>query len=296
MSALDELQQTISEVAATVGRSVVGIGRRGPRGSGVVTEPGVVVTNAHNVRRETVTITFHDGRRAEGTVAAADYEADLAVIDVDTGDAPAIERSGAEALALGSPVVALSNPGGHGLRVTVGYVSGTERIFRGPRGREIRGSLEHTAPLLPGSSGGPVVDRSGRLLGINTNRLGEGFYLAIPAGDTLDKAVSRLRSGRPTDRVRLGVGVAPNEVARKLRRAVGLDEADGLLVRVVEADSPAHKAGVREGDLLVSLAGTDLASAEDLYATLETIEEGAAVPAVLLRANEVIEVTVEFSG
>ncbi|MDH3500466.1 MAG: S1C family serine protease, partial [Acidimicrobiia bacterium] len=175
-------------------------------------------------------------------------------------------------------------------------VSGTERIFRGPRGREIRGSLEHTAPLLPGSSGGPVVDRSGRLLGINTNRLGEGFYLAIPAGDTLDKAVSRLRSGRPTDRVRLGVGVAPNEVARKLRRAVGLDEADGLLVRVVEADSPAHKAGVREGDLLVSLAGTDLASAEDLYATLETIEEGAAVPAVLLRANEVIEVTVEFSG
>lgn len=180
------------------------------------------------------------------------------------------------------------------MRVTVGYVSGTQRAFRGPRGRTIRGSVEHTAPLLPGSSGGPIVDRDGRLLGINTNRLGEGFYLAIPATGELRSLVDRLRRGAPERRARMGVGVAPNEVARRLRRAVGLDEADGLLVRVVEADSPADRAGIREGDLLVTVGGTDLQTAEDLYSLLADLGPGASVQAVVLRANEMVELTIEF--
>ncbi len=291
---LEEMQQAISEIADQVGPSVVGIGRRGPRGSGIVIEPGIVLTNAHNVRREGVGVSFGDGRRAEGTVVAADYESDLAIIEADTGEMVPISREAGETPDIGLPVLGLSNPGGEGLRVTIGYISGTQREFRGPRGRKIRGSLEHTAPLLPGSSGGPVVDRNGRLLGINTNRLGEGFYLAIPAGPTLDQTISRLRTGQAASRVRLGVGVAPNEVARKMRRAVGLEEADGLLVRVVEDDSPAGQVGIREGDLLVSVAGAELSTADDLYAVLETIEEGARVPAVILRANEMIELTVEF--
>ena len=87
---------------------------------------------------------------------------------------------------------ALANPGGRGLRVTFGFVSGVERTFRGPRGRRITGSLEHTAPLLPGSSGGPVLTAAGQLLGINTNRLGEGFYLAIPADEALRGRVDAL--------------------------------------------------------------------------------------------------------
>ena len=93
------------------------------------------------------------------------------------------------------PVFALSNPGGRGLRVTFGFVSGIERTFRGPRGRRITGSLEHTAPLLPGSSGGPVLNAGGQLLGINTNRLGEGFYLAIPADEALRGRVDALARG-----------------------------------------------------------------------------------------------------
>ncbi len=188
------MQQAISEIADQVGPSVVGIGRRGPRGSGIVIEPGIVLTNAHNVRREVVGVSFGDGRRAEGTVVAADYESDLAIIEADTGEMVPISREAGETPDIGLPVLGLSNPGGEGLRVTIGYISGTQREFRGPRGRKIRGSLEHTAPLLPGSSGGPVVDRNGRLLGINTNRLGEGFYLAIPAGPTLDQTISLARS------------------------------------------------------------------------------------------------------
>src|SRR5919205_4099631 len=121
---------------------------------------------------------------------------------------------------VGTAVFALSNPGGRGLRVTFGFVSGVERSFRGPRGRRISGSLEHTAPLLPGSSGGPIVDAEGRLLGVNTNRLGEGFYLAIPADAGLRSRVDALSRGESVARPRLGVALAPAHVARRMRRAV----------------------------------------------------------------------------
>ena len=110
--------------------------------------------------------------------------------------APALPWADGAGPSVGQPVFALANPGGRGLRVTFGFVSGVERTFRGPRGRRISGSLEHTAPLLPGSSGGPVLDGDGRLLGINTNRLGEGFYLAIPADATLRGRVDALGSRR----------------------------------------------------------------------------------------------------
>lgn len=292
---LNEIHETVQEIAASVGPSVVGIGRRGPHGSGVVVADGVVLTNAHNVRRDRVTVTFADGRAESGRVLGADYDVDLAVVEVDTaGTQPVAAGTDDAEIDLGTPVVALSNPGGMGLRVTVGYVSGTERTFRGPRGRLIKGSLEHTAPLLPGSSGGPVVDRDGRLLGINTNRLGEGFYLAIPSGTELSETVDRLREGEHASRVRLGIGVAPNEVVRKLRRSVGLDEVDGLLVRHAEEGSPAEAAGLREGDVLVSLKDVSLSTIDDLYETLGTIAAGDTVTASVIRGVEELTVEVSF--
>src|SRR5829696_4343146 len=177
MSVLEELEQAVREVAERVGPSVVGIGRGRGRGSGVVLADGLVATNAHNLRGEETTVVFGGDRSAVGQVAGVDVDADLAVLRVDTGGAPAI--AGAEA-GVGSAVFALANPGGQ-LRVTFGLVSAVGRAFRGPRGRRIAGSIEHTAPLPRGASGGPVVDSAGRLLGIDTNRLGDGFYLALPA-------------------------------------------------------------------------------------------------------------------
>src|SRR5215470_4460133 len=158
MTILDEIQAGIRQVAEGAGASVVGIGQRWGVGSGVVLGEGRVLTNAHNVRGNQVTVTFADGHTAEGTVAGHDIDGDLAVIEVDTGDAPALAWADGASAAIGAPVFALSNPGGRGLRVTFGFVSGVDRAFRGPRGRRITGSLEHTAPLLPGSSGGPVLD------------------------------------------------------------------------------------------------------------------------------------------
>ena len=157
MTIFDEIQASIARLAENAGSSVVGIGQRWGVGSGIVLGEGRVLTNAHNVRGSQVTVTFADGRTAEGNVAGHDIDGDLAVIEADTGQAAALPWATA-APAIGMPVFALSNPGGRGLRVTFGTVSGIDRSFRGPRGLRITGSLEHTAPLLPGSSGGPVLN------------------------------------------------------------------------------------------------------------------------------------------
>lgn len=297
MVALEELQETVGRVAGAVGRSVVGIGHRWAVGSGVVIGPGKVLTNAHNLRREEVTVTFNDGHTATGNVSGADADGDVAVVDIDTGGAPSIAWDGAtETASIGLPVFALSNPGGRGLRVTFGLVSGTERSFTGPRGRRITGSLEHTAPLLPGSSGGPTVDSKGAFLGLNTNRLGEGFYLAIPADAELKERVEALGRGDSPGRPRLGIGIAPSEVATGLRRAVGLPEVDGLLVRHVEEDGPAAKAGLKEGDLIVAAAGRALREAEDLYGVLGGSEAGHDLVLEVLRGAEERSVTVTIEG
>jgi S1-C subfamily serine protease len=265
MTIFDEIQASIARLAENTGPSVAGIGQRWGVGSGIVLGQGRVLTNAHNIRGNQVTVTFADGRTAEGNVAGHDFDGDLAVVEADTGQAAALPWATA-APTIGMPVFALANPGGRGLRVTFGTVSGIDRSFRGPRGLRITGSLEHTAPLLPGSSGGPVLDAEGQLLGINTNRLGEGFYLAIPADEALRGRVDALGRGESVRPPQLGITLTPGHVARRMRRAVGLPEAEGLLIRDVAEDSPAARAELARGDLIVAAAGQPVRSAEDLAA------------------------------
>jgi S1-C subfamily serine protease len=275
MTIFDEIQASIAALAENAGSSVVGIGQRWGVGSGIVLGEGRVLTNAHNIRGSEVAVTFADGRTAEGTVAGHDFDGDLAVVQADTGQAAVLPWATGEP-AIGMPVFALANPGGRGLRVTFGTVSGIDRSFRGPRGLRITGSLEHTAPLLPGSSGGPVLDAAGHLLGINTNRLGEGFYLAIPAGEELRRRVDALARGESARPRQLGITITPGHVARRLRRAVGLPDAEGLLIRGVAEDSPAARAGLASGDLIVTAAGQPVRSVDDLSdalrAAADTIE------------------------
>ena len=268
MPVLDEIQQAVEQITERAGPAVVGVGNGWRGGSGVVIAEGVVLTNAHNLRGDAVTVAFGDGREVEGQVAGVDVDGDLAVIRADTGGLAPIEWDGHEPPRVGQPVFGISNPRGQGLRVTMGLVSGVDRAFRGPRGRRISGSVEHTAPLTPGSSGGPIVNAAGQLLGLNTNRLGEGFYLAIPADASLRQRVEALLEGRSPGTPRLGVAVAPGHVARRMRRAVGLPEQDGLLVRGVEEGSPAAAAGLQEGDLIVEAAGRPVKDVDDLQEAL----------------------------
>jgi S1-C subfamily serine protease len=286
MTILDEVQASIRELAEIAGPSVVGIGQRWGVGSGIVLGDGRVLTNAHNVRGDQALVTFADGRTAEGRVAGHDIDGDLAVIEADTGGAPALAWENGVPAGLGTPVFALSNPGGRGLRVTFGFVSGIERTFRGPRGRRITGSIEHTAPLLPGSSGGPVLTAGGQLLGINTNRLGEGFYLAIPADEALRDRAGALARGESPAHPRLGIAIAPGHVARRLRRAVGLPEAEGLLIREVTDGSPAERAGLAQGDLVVAAAGRPTRTIDDLFDALEAARTGSVELNILRGAEE----------
>jgi S1-C subfamily serine protease len=289
MASLADIGREIGGIAQNVGPSVVGIGNRWRGGSGVVIGENRILTNAHNLQGDEVTVTFADGRTADATVAGVDADGDLAVLEASTQGASALSL-GTDAPAVGTPVVALGNPNGHGPRVTFGFVSGTGRSFRGPRGRRVAGAVEHTAPLMPGSSGGPVVDLEGNLLGINTNRLGNGFYLAIAADASLRDRVAALGRGEEPKRRRLGVGLAPAHVAARLRRSVGLPEREGLLVREVEDDSPAANAGIKAGDLIVAVGDRAITSADDLFDALGgegSLEVG------LVRGAEDLTVTVE---
>jgi serine protease Do len=292
MTIFDEIQASIARLAESAGSSVVGIGQRWGVGSGIVLGEGRVLTNAHNIRGSKATVTFGDGRTVEGSVAGHDFDGDLAVIEADTGQAAALPWAGA-APAIGMSVFALSNPGGRGLRVTFGTVSGIDRSFRGPRGLRITGSLEHTAPLLPGSSGGPVLDAEGQLLGINTNRLGEGFYLAIPADEGLRSRVDALARGESVRPPQLGVTITPGHMARRMRRAVGLPEAEGLLIRDVAEDGPAARAGLASGDLIVAAAGQPVRSVDDLSSALRAAS--GAIELKVIRGTNERTVQVAFS-
>jgi serine protease Do len=295
MAALQEIQETVGGLADRVGAATVGLGRGWGLGSGIVIAGGQVLTSAHALRREEVTVTFADGRQETGTVAGTDGDLDLAVVAVDTGDIEPVAWEPGETPPIGTPVVAVANPGGRGLRATLGLVSSAGRSFRGPRGRRIGGAIEHTAPLPRGSSGGPLVDLEGRLLGINSVRLDGGLILAVPATAAVRERAALLARGEAPPPRRLGVAVAPPRVARRLRRAVGLPERSGLLVRDVEEGSPAERAGLERGDLIVAADGSDLDSVDGLYAALDAVPpKGGGLSLSVVRGSDERDVAVSF--
>ena len=158
-------------------------------------------------------------------MTGSDEDGDLVVLEVDTGDvAPATWAE--QAPGAGDVVFALSR-GGHRTRISYGMVSSVDVGFHGPRGRQVHGGIEHTAPLVRGSSGGPVADAAGgRVIGLNTHRTGRGFYVARPVDESLQSTIADLASGKSVVRPRLGVAVAPPEVAARLRASVGLPERE----------------------------------------------------------------------
>jgi serine protease Do len=291
MGVLDELQEAAAAAVASTGPSVVGLGFGWRSASGVVVADGQVLTCAHAVRGGEVTAVFGGERRATGRPTAVDAVHDLALVEVDTGDAPVVEWRGDPAR-IGMPVFALARLGDGSLRATSGAVSALGRSFRGPRGRRVAGSIEHTAAVARGSAGGPLVDAAGTVLGLNTVRIDGGLVLALGADADLHGRVEALLRGQAPVHRSLGVGVVPSRVARRMRRAVGLAERDGLLVRKVRADGPAAAAGIQPGDLIVAAGGAPVTSIDDLYAALDRGEDGAVLRIGLVRGESEHEVDV----
>lgn len=285
MSSVEALQEAIAAAAARVGPATVGLGREWGRRSGVVVADGAVLTSAHNSYSDEVPVLL-GGERRDGTFAGQDPELEVAVVRVDTDGVAPVAWGNPTPVTIGTPVIALADPGGRGLRATLGFASSAGRSLRSARGRRVDGVIEHTAPLPRGSSGGPLVDLEGRLLGINSVRLEGGLILALPASARLRRRVEALVRGESVAAPRLGVAIAPPRVARRMRRAVGLPERDGLLVRGVEDGSPAAAAGVEPGDLVVGAGGSELEGIDALYAALESAGAGGSLELTVVRGND----------
>jgi serine protease Do len=294
VTALEDIQAAVQDAAARVGPAVAGIGRGWGQGSGVVIAPGRVLTNAHVLRGEELAVSFAGRETVHGRVAGADLDLDLAVVAADTGDTEPVawDPEIVDAVGIGTPVLALADPGARGLRVTVGFVSSARRAFQRPRGRRVAGAIEHSAPLPLGSSGGPLVDGQGRLVGINTVRLQGGLILALPADAAMRARVDALARGEAGARPRLGVALAPPRASRRMRAAVGLPEHDGLLVRAVQDGSPAAAAGLTRGDLVIAAGGRPVTALDDLLDALEGAS--GALELTILRGTERRTVAVEL--
>lgn len=290
-STLHTMTEAIQRVAATSGAAVVSIGRNG-RGSGFVVAPNRVLTSAHNLRDQTVAVTFAGGRAEQGTVHGVDPDGDLVVVDVPTADVTPLTFA-TDPLGVGDVVIAIGR-GGHRNRTTLGFVSGVDRAFHGPRGRVVRGSLEHTAPLARGSSGGPVFNTAGEVVGINTHRVGDGFYLARAADEAVRTRISELVEGHSVQRRTLGVAIAPAHIAAQMRQSVGLPERDGVLVRGVDASGPAGRGGLLVGDLIVRLGDRAVASVDDLQEALDALTSDT-VEIGIVRGVDELTVTVSFA-
>ena len=263
-----------AEVAAKVGPSVVLIRTATGSGSGIVYDKsGVIFTNAHVVEgANTVeSVTFSNGRVERNVaVIARDLARDIAVLRVAARDdlVPAVFARTAD-VRVGQIAIAIGAPFGLDQSVTQGIVSAVGRIVEsfGNCGIDM---IQTDAPINPGNSGGALVDKQGRLIGMNTSirtggatsngSVGVGF--AVP-GDTIKATVDRMLKGEVTDVAFLGVGQANVE-----------NNADGVLVGSVSANSPASSAGIRQGDLITSINGDKVSTFADIRARIQTAKPG----------------------
>jgi S1-C subfamily serine protease len=272
------------------------------QGSGVVIDKdGIIVTNFHVVSQAVdVEVAFSDGREMQGEVIGAAPENDLAVIRVEADDLDPIELGKSESLRLGDDVIALGYPLGlGGSTVTKGIVSAKNRSISpqgGPTPLRLTGILQTDAAINPGNSGGALVDANGRLVGINSAAAGaataENIGFAIPI-DTAVPVIEEILSEPAEQRAWIGVDISvplTPEVAAQL----GLPVTEGVLVAGTFDGSPAEEAGIEQGDVIVSVAGTPVASSGDLADVLGTLDPGEDVEIRLVNASGDRTVTVEL--
>jgi len=288
---LDAYSRTVIGVVERVGDAVVSLAvsaqrSREGQGSGVVFTPdGYVLTNAHVVDgAKKITARLTDGRTLEASVVGADPSNDLAVVRVSAGSLPYVEVGSSRALRVGQLVVAIGNPLGFQSTVTAGVVSALNRSMRSREGRLIENIVQHTAPLNPGNSGGPLVDSRGRLVGVNTAIIAfaQGISFAVPA-DTVSWVVPQILAHGRVRRAYLGVSLQLRPLDRRLARAHGIDATAAVEVVAVAPGSPAARADLHDGDIIVTLDGKSVASIDDVYRLLADWDARSDVTLVVLR-------------
>src|SRR5438128_10983820 len=264
-------------------------------GSGFIFTPdGLVLTNSHVVHGATrIEVTLADGRRVPATTIGDDPATDIAVIRADAPSLVPTTLGDSQQLRVGQLVVAIGNPYGFQSTVTAGVVSALGRSLRSYSGRLIDDVVQTDASLNPGNSGGPLVTSDGRVVGVNTATImgAQGLCFAIGINTAKFVAGRLLRDGR-IRRAYIGVEAQTAPLHRRLVRFYDLPQESGVIVSAVTPGSPAQRAGLREGDVIVALDGKAVAGVDDLHRLLTDAHVGVSSSLTVLRWTQKLELQV----
>src|SRR5712691_4244470 len=306
---LDVYSQTVTGVAEKVSPSVVNVevhhrvrsrrqrSEHEAQGSGsgfIFTPDGFVLTNSHVVHGATkIEATLLDGRRYPAELIGDDPDTDLAVIRIAAPNVLPAELGESKSLRVGQLVIAIGNPFGFHYSVTAGVVSALGRSLRSQSGRLIDDVIQTDAALNPGNSGGPLVASNGKVIGVNTATImmAQGLCFAIGINTAKFVASRLLRDGR-IRRSYIGVSAQTVPVHRRVVRFYDLPKETGVIVLSVEDGSPAKRAGLREGDVIVALEGQPVAGVDDLHRLLTDLRVGVSCALTVIRWTEKLDIKV----
>jgi S1-C subfamily serine protease len=287
---LQTISGEIERIAENVGRSVVSVGSGQGNGSGIAWDEHTIVTAYHVVRgAEEVSIGTEDGRKLVGKVTGRLRRSDLAVLTVDASLTP-IQKGDSDGLKAGQFVLALANPFASRTSVTSGIITGANRNIGGWWGMTIENAVITDARVNPGYSGGPLVDASGQLIGMNVAYFSKRG-IAVPV-NTISKVVQRLAKGQPFKRAYLGIVSNPVALPEEVSSDQRVGQEAGVMVFSVEDGTPAKKSGLSFGDVILKFNGKSISNSEDLTGFLG--EEAIDRPAKLsvLRGGNVVELDI----
>ncbi len=301
MQLLDAYSERVIQVVEQVSPAVVSIstttnsrrGRRNGSGSGVViAQDGFVLTNSHVVQgaRE-ITVTLYSGEHMPATLVGEDPDTDLAVLRVSASGLPAAPLGDSSQLMAGQVVIAIGNPLGLQTTVTAGVVSAMGRSLRSQTGRLMENIIQTDAALNPGNSGGPLVDTHGHVVGINTAiiQYAQGICFSIPANTAKWVVSSIIKDGRVR---RAYVGLAGQPIRLASHLADRLKQPTAVLVEEIFESGPAALAGIRPGDLIVSVGETPIRDVDSLHRLLAAEVVGNSLAIALFRDGELTTTTV----
>jgi serine protease DegQ len=287
--ALLALSNDMAGAVEAAGRSVVAVHAR-PRipSSGVHWRRGVIVTADHTLRRdEEISVSLPDGRMVPAVLAGRDASTDLGVLKLQAAEFPVAEFGDAAALRVGHMVLAVARPGERGVSASWGVISALGGPWRTWQGGQIDQFIRPDVSLYPGFSGGALADAHGRVMGINTSGP-RHLVLSIPAS-TVNRVVGQLLARGHIARGYLGVGMQPVRLPESLKQTLNLPKTSGVIIVAVEANSPAERAGLLLGDVLVALNGVPVSDTADVQAVLGPERVGTAVSASIIRAGLLAE-------
>lgn len=302
---LDAYSRAVIAVVEAVGPAVVGIAARvsaspeAPEqqgaGSGTIIAPdGYILTNDHVVHgAKLLSVTLQDGTVLDATLVGTDPATDLAVIRADGSGLPHAALGDSASLRAGQLVIAIGSPFGFQSTVSTGVVSAVGRALRSREGRLIENIIQHTAPLNPGNSGGPLVDSRGRVVGVNTAiiALAQGIGFSVPA-HTARSVVSQLLAHGRVRRGTLGLAGQQAALNRQLVRFYHLQNSFCVEVVAINDQGAAYQAGIRQGDFLVLMNGQAVESVDDIQRLMTDWTIGQEMPVTLLRGTEMLRFVV----